>query len=204
MDKKCIKCGKRRGTRNCKPLGGYICSQCCGENRGVRINCPSDCAYFHNHEKYQEKKLAIENEKCYLKRYAHYTNEGKRNSAELMGFIEFRIYQYYKNKTNTTDEDILADLNFLRQKASPIFIPQMSRLSRGEYLWKDVEEFLKGKENAGEMFSSQEIVEVIENIIKFVSSFKHKKGSKRGYIRFLNGYMRETEKETLENSPKNG
>jgi len=201
MDKKCIKCGKKRGTRKCKSLGGYICAQCCGENRGIRINCPSDCLYFQNHEKYQEKKSAIENKRRYLERYANYINEGKRKLAELMGLIEFQIYQYYKNKTNPTDEDVLADLSFLRRKASPIFMPEMSRLSLGEYLWNDIEEFLKEKEGKGEMFSSQEIIEVIENTIKFVSSFKDKKGSKRGYIRFLNGYMRETKKETLKEQP---
>jgi len=199
MDKKCIKCGKKRGVRECKPLKGYICAQCCGENRGIRINCPSDCPYFQNHEKYQEKKSAIENGKRYLQRYANYINEGKRKLAELMGLIEFQIYQYYKNKTNTTDEDILADLNFLRRRASPIFVPEMSGISLGEYLWRDIEKFLKEK---GEIFSSQEIIEVVENTIKFVSSFKDKKGGKRGYIRFLNGYMRETEKETLKNSLK--
>ena len=165
MNKKCIKCGKKRGTRKCKPLGGYICAQCCGENRGIIINCPSDCPYFQNHEKYQEEKLVIENEKGYLERYANYINE-----------------------------DNLVSLNFLRRKASPIFIPEMSKLSMEEYLWNDVKEFLKEKRGEGETFSSEEIIEVIENIIKFISSFKDKKGNKRGYIRFLNGYMRKTER----------
>ena len=204
MNEKCIKCGKRRGTRKCKPLGGYICVQCCAENRGVRINCLSDCPYFQNNEKYQEKKSVIENKKRYLERYTNYINKGERKLAELMGLIEFQIYQYYKNRTNTADEDVLADLSFLRRKASPIFIPEMNRLSLGEYLWKDIEEFLKEKKGKGEMFSSQEIIEIIENTIKFVGSFEDKKGNKRGYIRFLNGYMRETEKETLKSNPKNG
>ncbi|MCD6472679.1 hypothetical protein J7K55_06105 [Candidatus Aerophobetes bacterium] len=194
MNKKCIKCGKKRGTRKCKPLGGYICAQCCGENRGIIINCPSDCPYFQNHEKYQEEKLVIENEKGYLERYANYINEDKKKLAEFMNFIEFQIYQYYKNKINITDEDILVSLNFLRRKASPIFIPEMSKLSMEEYLWNDVKEFLKEKRGEGETFSSEEIIEVIENIIKFISSFKDKKGNKRGYIRFLNGYMRKTER----------
>ncbi|MFH1964438.1 MAG: hypothetical protein ABIJ42_02750 [Acidobacteriota bacterium] len=43
---KCIICNQRKGRRDCPALGGLICTQCCGSNRGIEIKCPDDCSYF--------------------------------------------------------------------------------------------------------------------------------------------------------------
>ncbi|HYN01022.1 MAG TPA: hypothetical protein VE359_01120 [Vicinamibacteria bacterium] len=42
----CPVCRKRRGKRACPAKGEAICSQCCGTNRRVEIDCPPDCAYL--------------------------------------------------------------------------------------------------------------------------------------------------------------
>ena len=43
---KCISCNQRKGQRNCPALGALICTQCCGNKRGIEIRCPDDCTYF--------------------------------------------------------------------------------------------------------------------------------------------------------------
>lgn len=42
---KCPVCGKK-GKRPCPALGGTICPACCGSQRGSKIQCPSECAFF--------------------------------------------------------------------------------------------------------------------------------------------------------------
>ncbi|MBI4819195.1 MAG: hypothetical protein HY791_23185 [Deltaproteobacteria bacterium] len=44
---KCSYCGQRKGKRPCPALG-RVCSACCGEHRGVAIDCPSECAFLPN------------------------------------------------------------------------------------------------------------------------------------------------------------
>lgn len=50
----CAICEKRREKRFCPAVHGRICSQCCGEQREVTLDCPSDCVYLEQariHEK---------------------------------------------------------------------------------------------------------------------------------------------------------
>lgn len=50
----CAICEKRKEKRFCPAVHGRICPQCCGEQREVTLDCPSDCAYLQQareHEK---------------------------------------------------------------------------------------------------------------------------------------------------------
>jgi hypothetical protein len=50
----CSICEKRKEKRFCPAVHGRICPQCCGEQREVTLDCPSDCVYLqqaHEHEK---------------------------------------------------------------------------------------------------------------------------------------------------------
>jgi hypothetical protein len=50
----CVICEKRKEKRFCPAVHGRICPQCCGEQREVTLDCPSDCVYLQQareHEK---------------------------------------------------------------------------------------------------------------------------------------------------------
>ncbi len=50
----CTICETRKEKRFCPAVHGRICPQCCGEQREVTLDCPSDCAYLQQareHEK---------------------------------------------------------------------------------------------------------------------------------------------------------
>jgi len=50
----CAICEKRKEKRFCPAVHGRICPQCCGEQREVTLDCPSDCIYLlqaREHEK---------------------------------------------------------------------------------------------------------------------------------------------------------
>ena len=42
----CAICGVRKEKRFCPALHDRICPQCCGEQREVTLDCPSDCVYL--------------------------------------------------------------------------------------------------------------------------------------------------------------
>ncbi len=42
----CAICEKRKEKRFCPAVHGKICPQCCGEQREVTLDCPSDCTYL--------------------------------------------------------------------------------------------------------------------------------------------------------------
>lgn len=50
----CAICENRKEKRFCPALHSRICPQCCGEQREVTLDCPSDCSYLQQareHEK---------------------------------------------------------------------------------------------------------------------------------------------------------
>jgi hypothetical protein len=50
----CSICNTRKEKRFCPAVHGRICPQCCGEQREVTLDCPSDCVYLlqaREHEK---------------------------------------------------------------------------------------------------------------------------------------------------------
>jgi hypothetical protein len=50
----CAICETRKEKRFCPAIHGRICPQCCGEQREVTLDCPSDCPYLQQarqHEK---------------------------------------------------------------------------------------------------------------------------------------------------------
>jgi hypothetical protein len=42
----CSICEKRKEKRFCPAVHGRICPQCCGEQREVTLDCPSECVYL--------------------------------------------------------------------------------------------------------------------------------------------------------------
>jgi hypothetical protein len=50
----CAICNERKEKRFCPAVHAKICAQCCGEQREVTLDCPSDCPYLQQareHEK---------------------------------------------------------------------------------------------------------------------------------------------------------
>lgn len=59
----CPICEKRPPKRFCPAKGEKICAVCCGREREVTIDCPSDCSYLlaaHRYEKEHRKPLSPE------------------------------------------------------------------------------------------------------------------------------------------------
>ena len=55
----CAICEKRKEKRFCPAIHGRICPQCCGEQREVTLDCPSDCVYLQQ-ARLNEKPRTLE------------------------------------------------------------------------------------------------------------------------------------------------
>jgi hypothetical protein len=64
----CAICEERKEKRFCPAVHGKICPQCCGEQREVTLDCPSDCPYLL-HARQQAREQAREHAN------AHFRNE---------------------------------------------------------------------------------------------------------------------------------
>lgn len=56
----CAICETRKEKRFCLAVHGRICPQCCGEQREVTLDCPSDCVYLQQARTHEKPRSADE------------------------------------------------------------------------------------------------------------------------------------------------
>ena len=52
----CAICNKRTEKRFCPAVHGRICPQCCGEQREVTLDCPSECVYLQQAREHEKQR----------------------------------------------------------------------------------------------------------------------------------------------------
>jgi hypothetical protein len=109
----CAICEKRKEKRFCPAIHGRICPQCCGEQREVTLDCPSDCVYLQQareHEKPRSMRdlnpadvfVQVEVEEQFLYQHEHL----------LMG-LTFALSKSVRADRSLNDTDLIAALTSL-------------------------------------------------------------------------------------------
>jgi hypothetical protein len=113
---KCILCDQRKGKRFCPAKNTSICAQCCGEQRVIEIDCPSDCVYLHSGQAYQAVKkysAQLRQEEDPVKRRKLY--ETSQAFGPVFGKIEQSIINYSASLQTLTDGHILEAVTLLKE-----------------------------------------------------------------------------------------
>jgi hypothetical protein len=108
----CPICEKRKAARFCPAKGEKICAVCCGTEREVTIDCPSDCSYLvaaHRYEDEHQRSLPPDtpllDEK--IPQDLVYTHQ------QLMAALAFSIAKFCAAQPSATDTDVLAAIQAL-------------------------------------------------------------------------------------------
>lgn len=140
---KCIYCNQRKGKRSCPALGGLICSVCCGEHRGIAIRCPSDCIYFESNEVYQRERVGEQYEEDYRQVLDGLVRRSSQKAAMILNLVGWISYRHARKNPGTLDWEIRVGLEDVRQRLSPLAIPNKTGTPYGDVLWREIQEFLK-------------------------------------------------------------
>lgn len=110
----CPICEKRKSERFCPAKAEKICAVCCGKEREVTIDCPSDCTYLisaHRYESEHPRDIPADTpllEETIPKDVVH-THE------QLMAALAFSIAKFCAAQPAAVDNDILAGLEAVAQ-----------------------------------------------------------------------------------------
>ena len=110
----CPICEKRKAERFCPAKGEKICAVCCGREREVSIDCPSDCSYLISAHRYEdEHRRALPEDTPLLDVkvsqdviYAH---------QNVLSGLAFTAAKFSASHPATTDPDVLAALQALAE-----------------------------------------------------------------------------------------
>jgi len=110
----CPICEKRKPARFCPAKGEKICAVCCGTEREITIDCPSDCSYLisaHRYEDEHQRSLPLDtpllDEK--IPQDIVYTHQ------QLMAALAFSIAKFCAVQPTAVDTDVLAAIQALAQ-----------------------------------------------------------------------------------------
>ncbi len=110
----CPICQKRKEGRFCPAKGEKICAVCCGTEREVSIDCPTDCAYLVAAHRYEdEHKRQIPADTPFLEERIP---PGTLHTHQpLMAALAFTMAKACMTHPSATDPDVIAALRTLAE-----------------------------------------------------------------------------------------
>jgi len=110
----CAICEKRKAVRFCPAKGLKICAICCGTEREVRIDCPSDCAYLVAAHRYEdEHRRPIPADTPLLD--VEMPRDTVHTQQRLIAALAFSVAKFCSTQPAASDVDALAALQALAE-----------------------------------------------------------------------------------------
>ena len=110
----CSICEKRKAERFCPAKGEKICAVCCGKEREVSIDCPSDCSYLiaaHRYEDQHQRSLPADTPLLDVK----IPQDVIHMQQNVLSGIAFTAATFSAEHPALTDADALAALQTLAE-----------------------------------------------------------------------------------------
>lgn len=109
----CAICEVRKEKRFCPALHGRICPQCCGEQREVTLDCPSDCSYLQQARQHDKPRSRdqIDPEALFLK--VEVPDQFLYEREHLLMGLTFALAKAVRADRTLNDADLIAALSAL-------------------------------------------------------------------------------------------
>jgi hypothetical protein len=173
-----------------------ICSQCCGEHRVLRINCPLDCVYLDTSSEYQQKRAGERFAQDRRQFYQELFEIGGEKAAGLFNLVEVVTFSYFHNRRDGLDGEIIAAIQALRRTLSPLHVPAAPLPVFAEHLKREYETF--AKQQPDHVPAQQTATEVLDRAMKFVSGFSGQGLQSQRFLTGLLGYLKTYHPEVAE------
>jgi len=110
----CPICNKRKAKRLCPARAESICSVCCGTEREVTIDCPSECVYLVGSREYDMTRLEIDWSKVPFQE-VKFQRSFARTHQVLLAAIDYAICRFAAEHRELVDTDLQAVLQALAE-----------------------------------------------------------------------------------------
>lgn len=110
----CPICQKRKAKRFCPAKGENICSVCCGTEREVTIDCPSDCSYLMASRRYEPERRETDWSKVPFSETRIPASFVAANEKLILA-LSYAICVYARENRALVDSDALASLQALAE-----------------------------------------------------------------------------------------
>ena len=106
----CAICEKRKEKRFCPAVHGRICPQCCGEQREVTLDCPSDCVYLQQAREHEKPRSLDSLEQSALFPQVEIGDTFLYEHEHLVVGLSFALAKSARVDRSINDSDVIAAL----------------------------------------------------------------------------------------------
>ena len=106
----CALCETRKEKRYCLAIHGRICPQCCGEQREVRLDCPSECEYLQQARQHERPRPMNELDREALFPSVSIEETFLYQHEDLLLGLSFALAKSAKANRELMDQDLIAAL----------------------------------------------------------------------------------------------
>lgn len=109
----CAICDIRKEKRFCPAVHGRICPQCCGEQREVTLDCPSDCPYLQQAREHEKPRSMEELDRDALFPRVEIPEQFLYDHEHLILGLSFALAKSARANRSLADRDLIAALSSL-------------------------------------------------------------------------------------------
>ncbi|HEX8814950.1 MAG TPA: hypothetical protein VF753_05560 [Terriglobales bacterium] len=109
----CTICEIRKEKRFCPALHGRICAPCCGEQREVTLDCPSDCPYLIQARQHEKPRPLTDLDQSKLFPAVEIGDQFIYEHEHLLVGLSFALAKAIQKDRTINDADLLAALGSL-------------------------------------------------------------------------------------------
>lgn len=109
----CAICEIRKEKRFCPAIHDRICPQCCGEQREVTLDCPSDCPYLRQAREHEKPRSAAEFDSVALFPHVEISEQFTYEHEHLLMGLTYALAQAAHADRSLNDRDLIAALTAL-------------------------------------------------------------------------------------------
>lgn len=112
----CSICEIRKEKRFCPAVHGRICPQCCGEQREVTLDCPSDCPYLIQAREHEKPRPADQLDAAALFLKVEVPDQFMYEREHLLMGLTFALAKAARGERSMNDRDLIAGLAALTNR----------------------------------------------------------------------------------------
>lgn len=109
----CAICEIRKEKRFCPAVHGRICPQCCGEQREVTLDCPSDCPYLQQAREHEKPRAPEQLDPAGLFLQIEVSDQFMYEKEHLLMGLTYALAKAARTDRSIHDQDLIAALAML-------------------------------------------------------------------------------------------
>ena len=112
----CAICEVRKEKRFCPAVHGRICPQCCGEQREVTLDCPSDCPYLRQAREHERPRSSDQVDPAGLFLQIEVSDQYLYEKEHLLTGLTYALSKAARADSSLHDQDLIAALSALTKR----------------------------------------------------------------------------------------